>query len=203
MVAFAKKVQKIFKKSVKYSGEMPRSSIRFALALSLILQTFGIFAEASEQQLTEAATLGVPIHDINKRFNALARRAKSELRMLPGDCEGAEPHTCKFQLEEYLVGSSWAASPESNALRYFMIFADQTSAHDNAVNAANAFGLLIAIFSPELTANQRGELMSALVEGTMDSGKHEERQGGVAYSLTRTSGLGLWFTVEPAASKSE
>ena len=72
-----------------------------------------------------------------------------------------------------------------------MIFADPTSSSANSVNAANAFGLLIAVFSPDLRPDERGELLGALIEGTRDSGKHREQRGDIVYSLIKTSGLGL------------
>jgi hypothetical protein len=163
--------------------------------------------EEDERRLAEAqearaeweirAELDVPLQEVNKRYNDVVRSLNGALRMPPGECHSGVRHACAFSISQSLGVIAAADTAEDNVHEVGVIYNEPNATDEGAAEATASFGIMMMIFSPELSQSGRRQLMDALVEGTVDEGEHEEVVGDVTYTMRRVPGEGLWFIVTP------
>jgi hypothetical protein len=158
-------------------------------------------ADELREATEEVPALDLPLREVNKRYNDVARSLDLPLRMVTRGCEKGEVErfVCKFVVSESMAAIGYSGTEDGNVQELALIYSDPTSATSGSLEATLSFGIMMMVFSPDFPDERRVPLIKALVEGALDTNEHEQVVGEVTYTMRRMGPLGLWLTVTPAA----
>lgn len=145
-------------------------------------------------------TLGVDAHSFVEDFNRAGVALKTGLQSSPPKIQaGAEQDTFISTVGKYSAMTG-TVDKEWGLLSSVTIIGAGDGTKESGAAILLGVGQFIAAADPELTAEERGQVMKdvGLLSGIKDGAKGECVKNGLRYSFSFSSTVGLWFTVEEA-----
>lgn len=143
--------------------------------------------------------LGVAIADVSDLFNVEVRRhgAPDRLTLQEGTCERGQRTVCTYAVSRTVGVLTSTQRDGANIKDFAVMFVGKDRA--DFQDAISTYALAMAVFDPELTEDERGDIVKRLFEGI--AGKEEFAIEGkaVRYKLLKTKTIGLHFVIEPKA----
>lgn len=143
-----------------------------------------------------AADLGVRVDEVHTALNKFFRSIKNDQRALRQTCEsGASGAMCSYMIGSYVAVLATAEGPKRPANTITMIYSSQRTL--DAAKAMLAYAALVGVLNPSTPKEDRGDLILQLVGALKTGDRHQGELDQVRYTISRTEGMGLWFTAAP------
>lgn len=148
------------------------------------------------------ASLGFDVDEFKKRFNKAAQEFKSDMRIDNIKVEsGAVQDTFQYMLTSHL-GIVGAVNKEDGNINSITIIGQGDGTVQSGLNIMVSMGILIATVNPELSPDERGNILKELgiIGDNVDilNLNKDTIRNGKKYFITSSKELGIMFGVENA-----
>ena len=138
---------------------------------------------------------------LQKAYNKVAKKLGLPSRMTLKKCTNEAGFSCS-----YGISGNVAAIGEGSSDDHKLAVLTIISASDSEpLNVLVAYGVAMAIFSPDADKTERGEALTQLLSDFDKSENHsaQVKVDSARYRMMSAAGLGLWFVVQPSSPSTD
>ena len=163
------------------------------LFLKKLILSLAIITASSAITVANAKTLSGTPKTVHKKFNAAAKKIRTNNRMVLTRCSRKVASVCNYTVTGNLAAIAKSKNGQFDKLEdIILIFAKGSNGNDMII----AMGLLMITYSPRIDKAERGEALVSLSKMvTTGETKRSVVLDDVKYTFTNLGIGGFWFTV--------